>query len=100
MMYCNSAEPGPEIINKTFIMLNSTEHAISNAHKYKIIKLLSCSTQLSMQFQMLISIKISRNPAFFRVNKPIMLFFMLINVKMPLLAFYIYEQENFHAQLS
>ena len=30
----------------------------------KVIKLFSCSTQLSMKFQMLISIKISRNSVF------------------------------------
>ena len=47
------------------------------------INLLSCSTQLSMKFQMLISIKISRNSAFSGSVKPMMLFFLLINVKMP-----------------
>ena len=45
---------------------------------------------------MLISIKISRNSAFLGSDKPRMLFFKLINVKMPT----IYEQEKFHAQLS
>ena len=43
----------------------------------------SCSTQLSMKFKMLISITISRNSAFLGSDKPRMLFFPLINVKMP-----------------
>ena len=34
----------------------------------EVIKLFSCSTQLSMKFQMLISIKISRNSAFVRLR--------------------------------
>ena len=42
-------------------MLNSTEHEILNAQKYKI----------------------SRNSAFSGSDKPIMLFFLLINVEMP-----------------
>ena len=46
-------------------------------------KLFLCSTQLSMKLQMLISIKISRNSAFFGSDKPRMLFFLLMNVKMP-----------------
>ena len=33
-----------------------------------VIKLFLCSTQLSMKFQMLISIKISRNSAFVRLR--------------------------------
>ena len=49
----------------------------------KAINLFSCSTQLSMKFQMLISIKMSRNSAFSGSGKPMMLFFLLINVKMP-----------------
>ena len=47
------------------------------------IKLFSCSTQLSIEFQMLISVKISRNSAFLGSDKSRMLFFPLINVKMP-----------------
>ena len=34
----------------------------------EVIKLFSCSTQLSMEFQMLASIKISRNSAFLRLS--------------------------------
>ena len=34
----------------------------------EVIKLFSCSTQLSMKFQMLINLKISRNSAFFRLR--------------------------------
>ena len=46
---------------KTFFMLNSIEHEILNAYKYK---------------------NISRNSAFLGSDKPRMLFFPLINVKM------------------
>ena len=49
----------------------------------EVIDLLSCSTQLSMKFQKFISIKISRHLAFLGSDKPRMLFFPLINVKMP-----------------
>ena len=34
----------------------------------EVVKLFWCSTQLSMKFQMLISIKISRNSAFVRLR--------------------------------
>ena len=43
----------------------------------------SCSTQLSMKFYMLLSIKISRKSTFSGSYKTRMLFFPLINVKMP-----------------
>ena len=56
-------------------MLNSAEHENLNAHKYK-------------KFQEIL--------LFLGSDKPRMLFFKLINVKMPT----IYEQENFHAQLN
>ena len=46
------------------------------------IKLFSCSSQLSTKFQMLISIKISRNSAS-GSDKVIQLFFLLTNMKMP-----------------
>ena len=46
---------------RTFFMLNSVEHEILNAHKYKNIK----------------------KSAFLGSEKPRMLFFLLINVKMP-----------------
>ena len=45
---------------------------------------------------MLISMKISRNSAFFRFRYSYNVFFLLINVKMPTL----YEQEKIHAQVS
>ena len=61
-------------------MLNSVEYEILNAHKYKI----------------------SEIRLFLGSDKPRMLFFPLINVKMPTIVgiFDIYEQEKFHAQLS
>ena len=62
-------------------MLNSVEHEILNAHKYK---------------------KISRNSEFLGSDKHRMLFFPLINVKMPTIGlhFNIYEQEKCHTLLS
>ena len=50
-------------------MLNSAEHEFFN-----------------MNFLMLISIKISRNSAFFSSDKPVMLFFLPINVEMPIIV--------------
>ena len=47
---------------KTFFMLNLAKHEILNAHKYK---------------------KISRKATFLGSGKPRMLFYLLINVKMP-----------------
>ena len=68
----------------------------------EVIELFSCPTQLSIKCLMLISIKISRDSAFLWADQPRKLFFPLINVKMPTICwhFNIYEQENFHAQLS
>ena len=51
---------------KTFFLLNSVEHGILNAHKYKDIK---------------------KFGFFLGSGKPRMIFFPLINVKMPTLAF-------------
>ena len=47
----------------------------------EIIKLFSCSTQLSMKFRLLINIKIAKINGNFRFNSPIPV--MLINVEMP-----------------
>ena len=59
----NDCSPGPRPRGyKTFFMLNSVEHEILNAHKYKNIKKLGF---------------------FFGSDEPRMLFFSLINVKMP-----------------
>ena len=62
-------------------MLNSVEHETLNAHKY---------------------INIKKVGFFLGLDKPRMLFFLLVNVKMPtivgILTFY--EQEKFCAQLS
>ena len=63
--------PGSEVIKK--FILNSAEHEILNAHKYKNI-----------------------NKVFSGSDKPRMLFFQLINVEMPTFVgiLNIYEQEN------
>ena len=56
----------------------------SNYQSPRLIKKDSCSNQLRLKFKMLIIIKISRNSAFYSgSDKPRMLFFLLINVKMP-----------------
>ena len=49
----------------------------------RVIKKFSCSTQLSMKFYKLISIKISRNSAFSGSDKHRMQFFLLKNVEKP-----------------
>ena len=70
---------GPEVI-KLFFMLNSVEYEILNAHKYKNMK---------------------NTFFFFCSGKHRILFFPLINVKMPtVVGILTYEQEKFHAQLS
>ena len=57
----DKTRPGPKVI-KLFFKLNSAEHEILNAHKYKNNKTFT----------------------FYTVSdKPIMLFFLLITVKMP-----------------
>ena len=53
----------------------------------EIIKLFSCSNQLSMKFEMFTSIKkYQDNQLFSGSDKPRTLFFLLINVKMPTIA--------------
>ena len=65
------------------------------------IKLFSCSTQLSMKFKLLIRIKISRNSAFLGSYKPRLLFFLLINVKIPtIVGILTFMSRKNHAQLS
>ena len=62
-------------------MLNSAEHELLNAHNYENIK----------------------EYGIFHLDKPRMLFFLLINDKMPTKNcwhFNIYGQEKIHAQLS
>ena len=71
MLACLGTSPGPEVIK------------LCTSPGPEVIKLFSCSTQLSMKFEMLISIKVSRNLVFLGSDKPKMLFFLLINVKMP-----------------
>ena len=63
-------------------MLNSGEHEILNAHKYKNIKKLSLF--------------------FFGSDKPRMLFFLFINVKMPTIVaiLTLLNRKKIHAQLS
>ena len=60
-----------------------------------VIKLFSCSTQLSITFKMLISIEISRNSAFLCSDKPRMLFFTLINLQMPTTVGILMSKKNF-----
>ena len=63
----------------------------------EVINLFPRSTQLNMKFTMLISIKILKNSAFLGSDKPRMLFFLLINVKMPTIVgiLTIINRENF-----
>ena len=61
VIFRHTTLPGPEVI-KTFFVLNSTEHEILNAHKYKNIKKFGFS---------------------WGSDKPRMLFFPFINDEMP-----------------
>ena len=56
-------------------------HGLSEKMRVTVIKLFSCSTQLSMKFSMFISMKIFS--FFSNSDQPKVLFFLLINVKMP-----------------
>ena len=67
---------------------------------HKVIKLFSCSTQLSMLLSLLIVIKIVRVNVVFMFNfKPskLVIYMYLANNSW---HFNIYEQDKFHAQLS
>ena len=61
----------------------------------QVIKLFSCSTQLSTKFQLLIKTKMLKNTDFSWLRCCINL---IINIKMPKI-FNIYEQNKFRAQL-
>ena len=49
----------------------------------KVIKLFSCSTQLSTKFQLLIKLKYRQIKKFLALSLSDVVFIMLINVKMP-----------------
>ena len=61
------------LLKSLWVMSNEDEHLCKDITRFitsgpEVIKLFSCSTQLSMKFQMLISIKISRISAFLRLS--------------------------------
>ena len=62
----------------------------------EVIKLISCSTQLSMQFQLLIKTKMLKNEIFFALKISDVVFIMLIIVGI----FNIYEHDQCYAQLT
>ena len=73
----------------------------------EVIKLLSCSTQQSTKFELLINIKKAKSMEISGLNHQSRLFILQINVKMPTMLnanncwhFNIYEQDKFHAQLT
>ena len=49
----------------------------------EVIKLFSCSTQLSSKFQLLIKLKYRQMKKFLALSLPDVVFIMLINVEMP-----------------
>ena len=49
----------------------------------EVIKLFSCSTQLSMEFQLLIKLKYRQIKKFLSLSLSEVVFIMIINVKMP-----------------
>ena len=65
---CICIQPGMEVVN--FLMLNSPGP--------EVIKLFSCSTQLTMKFELLIKSQIQ----FIALSHSDVVFIMLINVKM------------------
>ena len=64
----------------------------------EVTKLFSCSTQLSIKFQLLIKTEMLRNKEFLAFKLPNDVFIMLINVKR--WHFNIYKQNKFRAQLN
>ena len=72
---------------------------MSNRLGPEVIKLVSCLTQLSMKFQLLVKLKYWQMEKFLALSLSDVVFVMLINVKMPtmvgILHFNIYEQDNF-----
>ena len=72
-----------EVMKFEATKLEAGSHKLEVFPESDVIKLLPCSTQLSKKFLVLIRIKILRNSAFLGSDKPRMLFFPLIHVKMP-----------------
>ena len=60
-----------------------TVHHIKVSPGLEVIKLFSCSTQLSTKFQLLIKIKYRQMKKFLALSLSDSVFIMLINVKMP-----------------
>ena len=52
-------------------------------HGLEVIKLFSCSTQMSMKFQLLIKLKYRQIKKFLALSLSDVVFIMLINVKIP-----------------
>ena len=67
-------------MGKTSFLLS---FAISYRPGPRVIKLFSCSTQLSTKFQLLIKTKIPTKKKFLALSLSDVVFIMLINVKMP-----------------
>ena len=65
----------------TIILANSADPMPDENPGHEIIKLFSCSTQLSTKFQLLIKTKIPTNEKFLVLSLSDVVFIMLINVK-------------------
>ena len=68
---------------QTFLYVRQTNTGRYNRPGAKVVKLFSCSTQLSMKFILLINFKIAKIDGIFRFNSVSQPFIQLINVKMP-----------------
>ena len=81
--------------------VNQIAPAEAISPRLEVIKLFSCSTQLSTKFQLLVKTKIPTKK-FLAFSLSDVVFIMLINVKMPTIVglFNIYKQDKFRAQLS
>ena len=66
-----------------FISFNSCGHYLTELPGSEAIKLFSCSSHLSIGFQLLIKTKLQKGKAFLAFKLSDVVFIKLINVKMP-----------------
>ena len=75
------------------LIFNYSTHFYLERPGPKVIKLFSCSTELSRKFQLLIKTKMLKNKDFLAVKLSDTTFILLINAKMPT-NFNIYQQDK------
>ena len=80
------------------VLANIENTSFKIASGPEVIKLFSCTTQLSMKFVLLINVKMPTFVFIFRINN--WLWYFKPENSIDFGYFYIYEQFKFHAQLS